>query len=778
MSLEAGLRSLSRGLSIALLLVLATAAAVSAVVLLQNRRVTTVDAPAQRAASRLSVALEAAAGGIQAMAEAGSAAALQQAAAPAREAIERARRAEADLAGAGGPALSAASDLGGLLDALAAAQEERYASAAVAAAKTAAVGTAIDRLASEVNRLGNGTNQRRAAAQQELEDARAVAAAAGATARRYLQAREALRELRALVDRPAGIDSRHRLRPLEDAWNGTAGRIVGVVHPADGGIDQELADGLPALAPAFLGEDGLLARRRTQLADPAQEAARTAVSERVRELAQRIDGWIATLVEVVDAQETAGRKADAQVQARVQAISRCIALELASRDGVLLARVLASDAALFPHRAEAAAQVTAFAAESAARVRELRARLELAGTGCSELGAVEEAGAAKAALAALAAAEPLIAAPGGLIASIERRNAAAAAAAAAAARVAPALASARTAVGSAATTAAEHQATALHRTGLTLWIGVPAIIVIGFGALLLARRSAKRVAAGIIAGENAQRVQAERTRMLLDGMSATAKSVSAASGSLTAASADLAQAAGTGKAGSAEVAQGADRVTAAVASVATAAEEMQATMGEIAQQTSRAAAVGRSAVEHAARSTAAVGRLGEASSEIGRIVDLIAGIAEQTNLLALNATIEAARAGDAGRGFAVVAGEVKALARQSSDASQDIARRIAAIQAEVAAARTASAAITGVVQEIGATQGAIAAAVEEQTATSREMSQSLSAAADTCRAIAARITEVVAVVGTTSDRAAEVRELAGRLSDTARQLDAQAAQAG
>ncbi len=73
--------------------------------------------------------------------------------------------------------------------------------------------------------------------------------------------------------------------------------------------------------------------------------------------------------------------------------------------------------------------------------------------------------------------------------------------------------------------------------------------------------------------------------------------------------------------------------------------------------------------------------LGESSSEIGEIIEVISDIANRTNLLALNATIEAARAGDAGRGFAVVADEVRILAERSSQAAKDIAVLIESIQA-------------------------------------------------------------------------------------------------
>src|SRR6202790_774322 len=79
-----------------------------------------------------------------------------------------------------------------------------------------------------------------------------------------------------------------------------------------------------------------------------------------------------------------------------------------------------------------------------------------------------------------------------------------------------------------------------------------------------------------------------------------------------------------------------------------------------------------------------VDRLKESSAAIGNVVNLISQIARQQPLLALNSTIEAARAGAAGRGFAVVASEVKALAVQTQDATDEIKKKIDALQRDAA----------------------------------------------------------------------------------------------
>ena len=87
-------------------------------------------------------------------------------------------------------------------------------------------------------------------------------------------------------------------------------------------------------------------------------------------------------------------------------------------------------------------------------------------------------------------------------------------------------------------------------------------------------------------------------------------------------------------------------------------------------------------------SMGAILSLGESSSKIGTIVDIITRIADQTNLLALNAAIEAARVPEHGKGFAVVADEVKKLAQEAAGSARRISDLVLAIQKDVETARS------------------------------------------------------------------------------------------
>ena len=113
----------------------------------------------------------------------------------------------------------------------------------------------------------------------------------------------------------------------------------------------------------------------------------------------------------------------------------------------------------------------------------------------------------------------------------------------------------------------------------------------------------------------------------------------------------------------------------------------------------------------------------ESSAAIGNVVNLIAQIARQTTLLALNSTIEAARAGEAGRGFAVVATEVKALAVQTQSATEEITKKIEALQKDAAGSADAVMRISQAIEAIRPVFENVNGAVAEQNHTTSEMSR-------------------------------------------------------
>jgi len=118
-------------------------------------------------------------------------------------------------------------------------------------------------------------------------------------------------------------------------------------------------------------------------------------------------------------------------------------------------------------------------------------------------------------------------------------------------------------------------------------------------------------------------------------------------------------------------------------------------------------------------------RLKESSAAIGNVVNLIAQIARQTTLLALNSTIEAARAGEAGRGFAVVAVEVKALAVQTQNATEEITKKIDALQKDAAGSVDAVQRISQAIAAIRPVFDNVNGAVTEQNRVTGEMSDNV-----------------------------------------------------
>jgi methyl-accepting chemotaxis protein len=165
-------------------------------------------------------------------------------------------------------------------------------------------------------------------------------------------------------------------------------------------------------------------------------------------------------------------------------------------------------------------------------------------------------------------------------------------------------------------------------------------------------------------------------------------------------------------------------------------------------------------------------QLGASSVEIGNVVKVITSIAQQTNLLALNATIEAARAGEAGKGFAVVANEVKELAKQTAKATEEISKKIEAIQTDTKGAVRAIHDVTGIINQINDISNSIASAVEEQTVTTNEINRSMAEAARGVGDITHNMTGVASAAQNTTNGANEAQRAAQELGKTTANLQA------
>jgi len=250
----------------------------------------------------------------------------------------------------------------------------------------------------------------------------------------------------------------------------------------------------------------------------------------------------------------------------------------------------------------------------------------------------------------------------------------------------------------------------------------------------------------------------------------TAGSLSAASESLSSVATNLSNLVVENSEQSTAVSRGAREVSDSLTSVSSATSELASTTRDIASQASKAAEVGRQAMELAATTNSMIDRLGDSSKEIGQVINLITNIAEKTNLLALNATIESARAGSAGKGFAVVANEVKELARQTGEATTSVGERIGAIQSDTRAAVDAINRTSEIIAEINRVQDAILQAVENQAATTNEISTRLSSAVDTSGEISTHIECIASGARNAESAAEEVQKSASSMSDLATEL--------
>ncbi|OQY49465.1 MAG: methyl-accepting chemotaxis protein [Desulfobacteraceae bacterium 4572_89] len=190
-----------------------------------------------------------------------------------------------------------------------------------------------------------------------------------------------------------------------------------------------------------------------------------------------------------------------------------------------------------------------------------------------------------------------------------------------------------------------------------------------------------------------------------------------------------------------QMASGAEQSSEKANNVSTAAEEMTTSMTSVAAATEQTTA----------------------NLQMIVAADTISDISEQTNLLALNATIEAARAGEAGKGFAVVAGEIKALAQQTAEATDEIGSRIGDVQTTTRESVSAIGTIVEIINEINTIVTTVATAIEEQSATTQEISNNVSQAA-------AGVQEVNENVNQTSAVAGEVTEDVHGVSQSAEEM--------
>ncbi|HEY3838265.1 MAG TPA: methyl-accepting chemotaxis protein [Bryobacteraceae bacterium] len=234
------------------------------------------------------------------------------------------------------------------------------------------------------------------------------------------------------------------------------------------------------------------------------------------------------------------------------------------------------------------------------------------------------------------------------------------------------------------------------------------------------------------------------------------------------------------------VAAGMEQTATNLANVSSHTEQMTATIGEIAANSEKARRITEDATRQATRISEQMNQLGQAAREIGKVTETITEISSQTNLLALNATIEAARAGSAGKGFAVVANEIKELAQQTAQATEDIKARIDGVQTSTTGGISEIEKVSRVIHDVSEIVSSIAAAIEEQATVTKDIARNIGEAsvgvkdanqrvAEASQAIRDVAREIVVVDHAADDIAKgseHVKSSAGELSRVASQLQA------
>ncbi|MDF2367242.1 methyl-accepting chemotaxis protein, partial [Sneathiella sp.] len=221
---------------------------------------------------------------------------------------------------------------------------------------------------------------------------------------------------------------------------------------------------------------------------------------------------------------------------------------------------------------------------------------------------------------------------------------------------------------------------------------------------------------------------------------------------------------------STSIAAASEQAAGNVSGVASAAEELSASLQEIGRQVNVSATLSKETMQVAESTDVVVGKLAVSAGEIGNVIDLINNIANQTNLLALNATIEAARAGEAGKGFAVVASEVKGLASQTTNATEEITRKIDGMQHATTEAVEAVKRIEEMIVQIDETVQVMSSAVEEQNAATLEITRNVQQASVSTGEVSRSVMEVSNMASSSGSSATQLLESVGELTQFSAKL--------
>jgi methyl-accepting chemotaxis protein len=285
---------------------------------------------------------------------------------------------------------------------------------------------------------------------------------------------------------------------------------------------------------------------------------------------------------------------------------------------------------------------------------------------------------------------------------------------------------------------------------------------------LMVRRMEQDAASQRDAAEaDRSRVMAELAVRFEQGMQGVISGVGGRADEMSRSAGELARVAERGRGLAEAVVHRAEQASSNVQMVAAATQELAASIREISSQVQRSVTVSSRAMQETQRTSGLIRDLSSAAEKIGTIVQLIQAIASQTNLLALNATIEAARAGDAGKGFAIVASEVKNLASQTAQATEQIASQIATIQSATGETVAAISQFDSTVSEIAEISNAIASAVKQQDVATDEIARNVEQVASGTAAVSTEIIDVRAVAGETDAGAEAALTAAAALQEQA-----------